>query len=66
MKGLKFTVKENTIKAFNAGCDLVLHCNANLKEMHIVAENSPKLSKFIIKITNKYYKLVSNGESKFN
>ena len=66
MKALKFNITLNTIKAFTAGCDLVLHCNANLKEMHIVAENSPKLSKFIIKITNKYYKLVSNGESRFN
>ena len=63
---LPYGIKTNVIKAFTAGCDLVLHCNANLKEMYIVAENSPKLSKFIIKITNKYYKLVSNGESKFN
>ena len=66
MKALPYDIKTNVIKAFTAGCDLVLHCNANLKEMHIVAENSPKLSKFIIKITNKYYKLVSNGESRFN
>tara|TARA_B100000073_G_scaffold305523_1_gene274773 strand:+ start:1361 stop:2335 length:975 start_codon:yes stop_codon:yes gene_type:complete len=66
MKALPYGIKNNVIKAFTAGCDLVLHCNANLKEMHIVAENSPKLSKFIIKITNKYYKLVSNGESRFN
>ena len=29
MKGLKGSLKTNTIKAFNAGCNLVLHCNGN-------------------------------------
>ena len=27
MKSLKGSIKENTTKAFEAGCDLVLHCN---------------------------------------
>ena len=49
MKSLKFSIKDNTIKAFSAGCDLVLHCNGNLKEMKAVAINSPFLNKFIIK-----------------
>ena len=40
MRALKFSLKENTIKAFTAGCNLVLHCNGNLKEMTIVAKNS--------------------------
>ena len=47
MKSLKYSIKQNTLKAFNAGCNLVLHCNGNLKEMNIVAENSPKVSRFI-------------------
>ena len=38
MKALKYSIKENTIRAFNAGCDLVLHCNANYSEMLHVAE----------------------------
>ena len=42
MKSLKRSLlKKNTIKTFNAGCNLALHCNGNLKEMKIVGKNSP-------------------------
>ena len=51
MKSLKSSIKVNTLRAFNAGCDLVLHCNGNLKEMCEVAIHSPLISKFIIKKT---------------
>ena len=57
MKALKFNITLNTIKAFTAGCDLVLHCNGKIKEMTKVAENSKKLNKFIIEKTLKYYRL---------
>ena len=59
MKSLKGNIKENTIKAFNAGCNLVLHCNGNLSEMVIVGKNSPVLNKFIIKKTSQFYKILS-------
>ncbi len=59
MKSLKFTLKENTIKTFEAGCNLALHCNGNLKEMIIVAQNSPKLNSFIKKKTSQFYKILS-------
>lgn len=59
MKSLKFSIKDNTIKAFSAGCDLVLHCNGNLKEMKAVAINSPFLNKFMIKKTSQFYKIIS-------
>ena len=59
MKSLKSSIKENTIKTFKAGCNLALHCNGNLKEMNIVAENSPKLSSFVIKKTSQFYKILS-------
>tara|TARA_B110000027_G_scaffold64134_1_gene68728 strand:- start:295 stop:1242 length:948 start_codon:yes stop_codon:yes gene_type:complete len=59
MKSLKNSIKVNTLKAFNAGCDLVLHCNGNLKEMSDVAINSPLISKFIIKKTSQFYKIIS-------
>ena len=49
MKALKFSLKENTIRAFTAGCNLVLHCNGNIKEMTTVANNSPFITKFIRK-----------------
>ena len=59
MKSLKYSIKENTIKAFKAGCNLVLHCNGNLKEMNIVAINSPKIDLFIQKKTSEFYKILS-------
>jgi beta-N-acetylhexosaminidase len=59
MLSLKGSIKNNTIKAFNAGCDLVLHCNANYKEMSAVAIHSPLLSNFIIKKTSQFYKIIS-------
>ena len=59
MKGLKYSIKQNTLKAFDAGCDLVLHCSGNLNEMLVVADNSPHLSKFIIKKTSQFYKFLS-------
>ena len=59
MKSLKYSLKQNTIKAFHAGCNLVLHCNGNLIEMSIVAKNSPKLNSFILKKTSEFYKNIS-------
>ena len=55
----KWKLKINTKKAFDAGCNIVLHCNANLSEMKIVAENSPFLSTFVIKKTSQMYKKLS-------
>jgi len=43
MKALSGDVGANTAAAFEAGCDLALHCNGNLAEMRAVAENSPLL-----------------------
>ena len=59
MKSLKYSIAENTIRAFNAGCNLVLHCNGKLKEMISVAENSPKLNSFVSKKTSEFYKNLS-------
>tara|TARA_B110000114_G_scaffold174826_1_gene203763 strand:- start:359 stop:1303 length:945 start_codon:yes stop_codon:yes gene_type:complete len=59
MKSLKGSIKVSTLRAFDAGCDLVLHCNANYKEMIQVGSNSPLISKFIIKKTSQFYKIIS-------
>jgi len=59
MKALKYSLRINTIKAFNAGCNLVLHCNGNYSEMVKVAENSPIVDKFIIKKTSQFYNFLS-------
>ena len=59
MKSLKYSLEKNTIKTFNAGCNLALHCNANLKEMEIVGKNAPLLDKFVLKKTSQFYKILS-------
>ena len=59
MKSLKYTLEKNTIRTFNAGCNLALHCNGNLKEMEIVGKNAPLLNKFILKKTSQFYKILS-------
>ena len=59
MKSLKNDMKDNTIKAFQAGCNIALHCNGKLNEMKIVAENSPLISDFISKKTSQFYKILS-------
>ena len=58
MKSLKYSTKKNTTQAFKAGCNLVLHCNGKYNEMLIVAENSPLLSKFVIKKTSQLLNII--------
>ena len=59
MKALKHSLKENVKKSFIAGCNLALHCNGNLKEMLIVAKNSPKIDNFIMKKTSQLSDIIS-------
>jgi len=44
MKALSGDMGENTAAAFAAGCDLALHCNGDMREMRVVAANSPLLT----------------------
>ena len=59
MKSLKYSLAENTKRAFDAGCNLALHCNGNIKEMTVIAENSPIVNSFIIKKTSECYNNLS-------
>ena len=59
MNALKYSTSKNTLKAFTAGCNIVLHCNANLAEMKKVAKNAPFLDQFLIKKTSQLYKILS-------
>ena len=59
MKALKYSLEENVKKSFLAGCNLALHCNGNLKEMLIVAKNSPKIDNFILKKTSQLIDIIS-------
>ena len=44
MHALKGTFEERTEASFEAGCDVVLHCNGDLSEMEPIAASSPQLS----------------------
>ncbi len=58
MKAIKDKLAISVKKSFLAGCNLVLHCNGNLSEMKIVAQNSPKINQFIIKKTSQLLKII--------
>ena len=59
MKSLKHDIRTNTIKSFDSGCNIALHCNGNMSEMSVVAKNSPLISRFIIKKTSQFYGILS-------
>ncbi len=59
MKSLKYSISENTKRAFTAGCNIVMHCSGNFNEMKDVAKNSPYIDKFILKNTYKFYNIVN-------
>ena len=59
MKALRYSFSENVKKAYEAGCNLVLHCNSNLNEMNKLASLAPKVDRFIVKKTSEFYKLLS-------
>ncbi len=59
MKALKYQFEENIQKAYYSGCNLVLHCNANMNEMLRLGRIAPKVNNFIIKKTSEFYKLLS-------
>jgi beta-N-acetylhexosaminidase len=44
MNALSGSIAERTRAVFQAGCDLVLHCNGSLDEMADVARNTPELA----------------------
>jgi len=58
MKALKFNLIKNTLKALDAGCNLILHCNGNIKEMKLLSKVIPKIDKFTQKKTTQFYKFL--------
>ena len=58
MKSLKYNFKTNVLKAFEAGCNIVLHCNGNINEMKTLAKISPKIDDFTVKKTSELYKFL--------
>ena len=58
MKALRYSLKKNVIRSINAGCNLILHCNGNINQMKVVANNVPKIDDFIVKKTSQFYKFL--------
>ena len=55
MKSLKYKLEVNAAKALEAGCNLILHCNGNIKEMSKLIKVIPKIDKFTQKKTSHFY-----------
>ena len=58
MKALKYGIKENSRKALNAGCNIILHCNGNIREMNLLSKIIPKIDKFTKKKTSDFYEFL--------
>ena len=58
MKSLKYSLEENAIRALLSGCNLVLHCNGNIKEMLKLSKIIPKVDKFTKVKTSQFYKFL--------
>ena len=58
MKALEYGLKDNAIKALDAGCNLILHCNGNIKEASKLAKIIPTIDKFTQKKTSHFYKFL--------
>ena len=55
MRSLKYDLKNNITKALDAGCNLILHCNGNIKEMKEVMKTTPFIDSFTQKKTSHFY-----------
>lgn len=58
MKALKYGLKNNAIKALDAGCNLIMHCNGNIREMSELAKVIPRIDTFTQKKTSHLYKFL--------
>jgi len=58
MKSLKYKLEVNATKAIQSGCNLVLHCNANMSEMCKLSKVIPNIDNFTQKKTSHFYKFL--------
>ena len=58
MKSLKYGLEENALRALQAGCNLVLHCNGSIREMSKLIKVIPRIDKFTQKKTSHFYKFL--------
>lgn len=66
MKALSGAIGDNTKAAFEAGCDLALHCNGKMDEMRAVAESSPPLDGKSAERAKKALDRIAAGPKPFN
>ena len=59
MKALSKNLNLNAEKALNAGCNLVLYCNGNIKESSKLLKNLRYIDKFTEKKTYQFYDFLS-------
>ena len=58
MKSLKYKLEVNATRAIQSGCNLVLHCNANMSEMYKLSKVIPNIDNFTQKKTSHFYKFL--------
>ena len=58
MKALKYDLVTNANKALEAGCNLVLYCNGNIKDNLKLIKSVPYIDKFTAKKTSEIYKIL--------
>ena len=58
MRALKYGLKNNATRALDAGCNLILHCNGNIKEMKKLIKVVPIIDKFTQRKTSHFYKFL--------
>ena len=58
MKSLKYNLETNALRALNAGCNLILHCNGNIRELYKLAKVLPEIDKFTKKKTSQFNKFL--------
>ena len=55
MKALTKDLIYNAIKALDSGCNLVMNCNGNLREMNKLVKVIPTIDNFTRKKTAQFY-----------
>ncbi len=58
MKALKYDLVTNAKKALDAGCNLVLYCEGNIKNNFKLIKSVPYIDKFTVKKTSEIYKIL--------
>ena len=58
MKALKYDLITNAKKALEAGCNLVLYCQGNIKDNFKLIKFVPYIDKFTVKKTSEIYKIL--------